>query len=40
MGADLKHRFGPNALITGASDGIGPAFAEALAVRCACWGRL
>lgn len=31
MTADLKSRFGPAALITGASDGIGRAFAEALA---------
>jgi uncharacterized protein len=31
MLSDLKDRFGPAALITGASDGIGRAFAEALA---------
>lgn len=30
---DLKHRFGPAALITGASDGIGRAFAETLAAQ-------
>jgi short-subunit dehydrogenase len=33
MTADLKTRFGPAALVTGASDGIGRAFAEALAER-------
>ncbi len=33
MTTDLKTRFGPNALITGASDGIGRAFAHALAVQ-------
>ncbi len=31
MAHDLKTRFGPRALVTGASDGIGRAFAEALA---------
>ena len=30
---DLKHRFGPTALVTGASDGIGRAIAEALAAQ-------
>lgn len=33
MTADMKARFGPAALITGASDGIGRAFAEALAAQ-------
>ena len=33
MTSDLKTRFGPAALVTGASDGIGRAFAEALAVQ-------
>lgn len=33
MTSDLKTRFGPTALVTGASDGIGRAFAEALAER-------
>jgi uncharacterized protein len=33
MTRNLKTRFGPAALITGASDGIGRAFAEALAVQ-------
>jgi uncharacterized protein len=33
MASDLKTRFGPTALITGASDGIGRAFAEALAIQ-------
>lgn len=33
MTANLKTRFGPAALVTGASDGIGRAFAEALAER-------
>ena len=33
MTAEMKTRFGPAALITGASDGIGRAFAEALAAQ-------
>lgn len=33
MTTDMKTRFGPAALITGASDGIGRAFAEALAAQ-------
>lgn len=33
MTADLKTRFGPTALVTGASDGIGRACAEALAAQ-------
>jgi short-subunit dehydrogenase len=33
MASKLKSRFGPTALITGASDGIGRAFAEALAIQ-------
>lgn len=33
MSGDLKARFGPAALVTGASDGIGRAFAEALAAQ-------
>lgn len=33
MADDLKSRFGPVALVTGASDGIGRAFAEALAAQ-------
>jgi short-subunit dehydrogenase len=33
MMSDLKTRFGPAALVTGASDGIGRAFAEALAAQ-------
>jgi len=33
MTTDLKTRFGPAALITGASDGIGRAFAEAVAAQ-------
>ncbi len=33
MTSDLKTRFGPAALVTGASDGIGRAFAEALATQ-------
>lgn len=33
MTSDLKTRFGPVALITGSSDGIGRAFAEALAIQ-------
>jgi uncharacterized protein len=33
MTTDLKSRFGPAALITGASDGIGRAFAEAMAAQ-------
>lgn len=33
MANDLKTRFGPMALVTGASDGIGRAFAEALAAQ-------
>ena len=33
MTSDLKTRFGPTALITGASDGIGRAFAGALAAK-------
>ena len=33
MTANLKNRFGPAALVTGASDGMGLAFAEALAAQ-------